>query len=134
MHTIIGWAVAIAVWMAGVSIFVAGWLLATGIVVWAQHNHARGHNDYLGWSSGKINNCCNNDDCGTLKDDEVRETATGTQVLIAGEWCPVLREHYITRGKSPDWNATHACVGKTPYYTAMPPCERLLCFSGKGGV
>lgn len=100
----------------------------------AQHNHDRHHSDYLNWSSGKVSNCCNSDDCGALNDDEMRETSSGTEVLIAGQWCPVLRQHYLTRGKSPDWNSAHACVGKNPYWLDKPPCERLFCFSGKGGV
>jgi len=100
----------------------------------AQHNHASGHNEYQNWASQKILNCCNNDDCGSLTDSEVRETPAGAEVQIAGEWCPVLREHYLTRGKSPDWSVPHACVGKSSYYRSLPPCQRLLCFSGRGGV
>ncbi len=99
----------------------------------AQHNHERGHADYQSWASGRTGNCCNNQDCGTLNDDEVREGPGGTEIKIDGEWCPVLREHYIVRGKSPDWNVAHACVGHSNYYLSLPPCERLLCFSGKGG-
>lgn len=96
----------------------------------AQHNHAAGHGDYLNWSSRKVQNCCDNRDCGALTDDEVQETPNGTQVRIAGEWCPVLGMHYLTRGKSPDWNVAHACVSQNTY---AQPCERLLCFTGKGG-
>ena len=69
----------------------------------AQHNHAEGHNEYATWASQKANNCCNNMDCGVLNDDEWRETSEGTQVKISGQWCPVLPEHFIIRGKSPDW-------------------------------
>lgn len=101
---------------------------------YAQHNHTRGHNEYQNWSSQKIYNCCNNDDCGTKEDAEVRQTHTGTEVLIEDQWCPVLSIHWITRGKSPDWLKFHACVGKTIAWTSKPPCERLLCFVGKGGI
>jgi hypothetical protein len=63
-----------------------------------QHNHSRGHSDYAGWSSGKVSNCCNNDDCGELADDEFddefKDGPDGPQVLIDGQWCPVKREHY----------------------------------------
>lgn len=93
----------------------------------AQHNHERYHSDYENWSSRKTANCCNNQDCGSLSDNEVRQDANGTSVLIAGQWCPVLPIHLLTRGKSPDWTAGHACVRKNP---DVPPCERLLCFIG----
>ena len=112
------------------------WAIAVLTVVFvvstarAQHNHAAGHDEYRGWSSQKTGNCCNNQDCGALSDDQHRETAIGAEVLIEGEWCPVLREHYLTRGRSPDWNVVHACVRK---HATVPPCEKLLCYSGKGG-
>lgn len=99
----------------------------------AQHNHERGHSDYQNWSSGKVANCCNNQDCGGLSEADMRATGAGLEVLIAGEWCPVLREHFLTRGRSPDWNTAHVCIGKSAHHLTMPPCERLLCFTGKGG-
>ena len=100
----------------------------------AQHDHARHHGEYRNWSSGKVGNCCNDDDCGTVRDDELRQSPSGTEIRIAGEWCPVLREHFLTSGKSPDWQSAHACVGKTEYWLSRPPCERLLCFVGTGGL
>ena len=106
----------------------------------AQHNHHRHHNDYRDWSSQKRSNCCNNDDCGTLKADEWRHSRAGVEVLIAKKWCPVLREHFLTRGKSPDWNVAHACVQKpmadenSGEIYDPDPCQRLLCFSGTGGI
>lgn len=107
--------------------------------VLAQHNHAAGHNDYQGWASEVTANCCNNQDCGSLHDEDVRESVAGTEIRIEGQWCPVLPKHYIKRGRSPDWNKSHACI--RPKYvdddgTPMdePPCGRLLCFGGKGGV
>lgn len=103
-------------------------------VIRVQHNHAQGHNDYANWSSRKIQNCCNNDDCGEAQDEDVQDTPQGTFVRIEKEWCPVLSQHYITKGKSPDWSKSHVCVGKSTYYMALPPCERLLCYSGKGGT
>ncbi len=96
--------------------------------VQAQHNHNAGHGDYQGWSSQKVTNCCDDRDCGELKDDEIRQTETGPQVLISGQWCPVLREHYLVKGKSPDWSVAHACVTRSG-----EGCNRLLCFSGPGG-
>lgn len=105
-----------------------------GHPAFAQHNHDRHHDDYKSWASEVTSNCCNNQDCGVLREDDVRDTATGTQVKIEGQWCPVERKHYLTRGKSPDWNASHACVGNSSYWKEKPPCERLLCFTGRGGV
>lgn len=105
-------------------------LLLCAAPAYAQHNHGAGHDEYQGWSSQKVNNCCNNQDCGVLKDDEIRETQTGTQVRIDGQWCPVERRHFLIRGKSPDWSAPHACVSRSTY---QEPCERLLCFTPKGG-
>lgn len=96
----------------------------------AQHNHAQGHGEYQNWSSRKTANCCNDRDCGILSDHEIRETPTGTEVLIGGEWCPVLPEHRLIRGKSPDWSWAHACINPAEY---VPACGRLLCFTPKGG-
>ena len=100
----------------------------------AQHNHAAGHSDYIDWRSIRApHSCCDNRDCGNIPDSEVRETATGTQVRISGTWCPVLREHYLTRGKSPDWDTAHVCIQPISPYNVADPCGRLLCFTGKGG-
>lgn len=108
----------------------------------AQHNHGAGHNDYKGWATPTIADCCNNRDCGSMHDDDVRDSAKGTEIKIEGQWCPVLPKHYITKGKSPDWNKSHACVRPKAngcdeggcYEDTTSPCERLLCFGGKGGV
>ena len=104
--------------------------LSLGASALAQHEHARGHDDYAAWASGKTGHCCNDQDCGALADDEWREAGAGPEIRIAGEWCPVRREHFIIRGRSPDWNVAHACVLKNEH---VPACERLLCFAGKGG-
>ncbi len=101
----------------------------------AQHNHSRGHDDYKDWFSRKASNgCCNNDDCGHLTGDDLRETSSGPQVKIEGQWCPILQEHYTTKGQSPDASVPHACVGKNSYWLSQPPCDRLLCFMGQGGT
>lgn len=98
----------------------------------AQHNHAAGHDEYKDWSSRKVQSCCSDRDCGVLKDEEVRETPTGTQIKIGEDWCPVKPEHYIIKGRSPDWNVSHACI--SPFsYGYRDQCERLLCYSGRGG-
>lgn len=96
----------------------------------AQHNHAQGHSQYQNWQSLKTGNCCNDQDCGSIDDRDVRQTNTGPEVLIAGQWCAVQTQHRLTRGKSPDWGVNHACVSRD---TSLSPCDRLLCFSPKGG-
>jgi hypothetical protein len=96
----------------------------------AQHNHERGHADYSSWSSKKTGNCCNNDDCGNLEDNEWRETDHGDEIRISGQWCPVKQEHYLVKGKSPDWTKAHACVAKGADHMYSNPCNRLLCFTG----
>ena len=113
-------------------VLLALWFIAVyAIPAKAQHNHERGHNDYQGWASGKTPNCCNNMDCGTLKSDEVMQGPSGPLVKIDGEWCPVLPQHYVIKGKSPDWNSPHACINHSP---ALQGCNKLLCFMGQGGV
>jgi hypothetical protein len=86
MHTIIGWAVAIAVWMAGVSIFVAGWLLASGIVVWA-------HDDAKWIQERAIKNavgelCCGEHDCKSLAEGDIQITANGYRIKSLNETVP----------------------------------------------
>lgn len=92
------------------------------------YTHAQGHNVYRYWYSQKTGNCCNDQDCHPLKDTEWREDAEGPSVLIRGEWCPVQQQHYVIKGKSPNWEVPHACINDRT--ANMPPCERLLCFMG----
>lgn len=94
----------------------------------AQHNHDRFHWEYYLWSSQRAANCCNNIDCGAIPDNQVRETEIGTQILIAGQWCLVQKQHRLIRGKSPDWSTAHACISGV---LDPNPCHRLLCFVGK---
>ena len=108
------------------------WIVAALILcspALAQHNHELGHSEYQNWSSQKVSNCCSSQDCSGVDDSAIRQTANGTEIKIDGEWCPVLREHYLTRGKSPDWSVNHACIRQTG-----SGCDRLLCFTPKGGV
>jgi hypothetical protein len=100
----------------------------------AQHDHARGHSEYQSWASKKTSNCCDDKDCGVLRDDDVRETPAGAEVKVLGKWCPVQPEHFIIKGKSPDWNKPHACVNRDFRTSYGDDCDRLLCYSGKGGV
>ncbi len=107
------------------------------MVVLVQHNHSEGHPDYLNWASGRTSNCCNEKDCGDLDESEVRETPTGTEVLVhvqgqKEKWCPVLKEHFITKGKSPDWSKPHACIIQSGW--VLDECQRFVCYAGKGGI
>ena len=134
VHLVIAW-VAVTIFVLLVILAVTLAFMFAAQPSLAQHNHERHHSDYLDWSSTKTRSCCNNDDCGILRDHDFRETAAGPEVRIANQWCPVLQEHYLIRGKSPDWNATHACIRKLSTLNAHePPCARLLCFAGRGGV
>lgn len=101
-----------------------------GAEVHIEYRHLAGHADYNNWSSGKTANCCNNDDCHLLEDGEWRETDHGDEIKILDQWCPVEQRHYVTRGKSPDWDKAHACILTTGDHYF--PCERLLCFMGTG--
>lgn len=101
----------------------------------AQHNHHLGHAEgYHDWTSLRApSSCCNERDCGSLKASEHRETDTGPEILIGGQWCPVLQKHRLTRGKSPDWSTPHACIQIGTPYNTEAPCERLLCYTPAGG-
>ncbi len=97
-------------------------------------DHAAGHDDYRFWASQKVGNCCSDQDCRGLKEDEWRETGinaefgTGIEVKIEETWCPVEKIHFIVAGKSPDATVAHACIRPPP--SVLPICERLLCFVG----
>lgn len=101
---------------------------------YGQEHHAQGHADYQNWASPKTSFCCNNQDCGALPDSQTRNVETGTQVLIAGQWCPVLMEHRVVKGKSPDWQHRHACIRAAQDVDNGDPCQRLLCFMEGGGT
>ena len=49
---------------------------------------------------------------------------------IAGEWCPMKAEHYISKGKSRDWTKTRAWVAKGAGDMYSNPRDRLLRFAG----
>jgi hypothetical protein len=97
-----------------------------------EHRHALGHGEYQDWASKKTNNCCNDVDCHYLAKDEYRETAEGTELKVGPKWCPVKDEHYVIRGKSPDWSKLHACINQNASYG--DECDRILCFMRDGGL
>lgn len=96
--------------------------------------HARGHDEYKSWTSLRMpGGCCSNQDCAPLDKERWRETETGTEIEIEGQWCPVKREHFLTKGKSPDWTTAHACIRQRFPGSNVTACERLLCFVGTPG-
>ena len=113
--------------------FAIGCMICT--CAWAQDNHAIGHDEYLGWSSIKSQDCCrgtkNGGDCGILAMSRYRQTVVGPQVFIENKWCPILKEHFVIRGKSPDSATPHVCIGAQQ---TADPCDRLRCFMGEGGT
>ncbi len=116
-------------------------LLATPFILFltlarAQNqDHAAGHNDYYNWSSQRTGNCCNNQDCHGIGNEEWRETENGVEIKIMDVWCPVKQDHLIISGKSPDSTIAHACI-RGGWMPAMynQPCDRLLCFVGPAKI
>ena len=103
-------------------------------LAYGEDRHAQGHVDYSTWASKKTGNCCSNQDCHYLNDEEWQENDTGTQVRIEGQWCPVLSEHWLVEGRSPDWEHAHACISPKYPGNTQSPCERLLCFTPRPKV
>lgn len=98
----------------------------------AQDNHAMYHAFYNGWVNQRGASCCNNQDCGRLKETDERTNRGILEVRILGEWCAVQPYHYLKRGNVPDASVSHVCVQKSPLdYTS--PCARLLCYQPKPG-
>ena len=67
----------------------------------AQDNHHLHHAYYQNWVNKQDRGCCNNQDCGELRPENERITASGVEVRIDGEWCPVQPHHYLKRGNAP---------------------------------
>jgi hypothetical protein len=100
----------------------------------AQDNHHLHHAYYQNWVNKQDKGCCNNQDCGELKDENERMTRDGIEVRIEGEWCPVQAGHYLKRGNAPDWTTSHVCVQRNYSGTKTSACERLLCYQPKPGT
>jgi hypothetical protein len=49
-----------------------------------EHLHAY----YQNWINKNDNGCCNNQDCGEVRDENERTMASGIEVRIGGVWCP----------------------------------------------
>ena len=100
----------------------------------AQEHHERHHAYYQNWVNRQDKGCCNDQDCGELREEDERSTRDGVEVRIEGQWCPVQSFHYLKRGNAPDWATSHVCVLKyqNPLNTSV--CERLLCYQPKPGT
>lgn len=100
----------------------------------AQHNHDLHHVHYRNWINKADKGCCNDQDCGELREENERATsAGGIEVHVEGQWCPILSHHYLKRGNAPDWSTSHVCVLKRQPYFPASPCDRLLCYQPKPG-
>jgi hypothetical protein len=104
-------------------------LLAIGKAL-AQHNHAQHHAHYKSWVNKDGKGCCNNDDCGSLKESDERSSGGIIEVRIDGQWCAVQSRHYLKTGNAPDWTTSHVCVDKHPK-PGQSMCDRLLCYQPK---
>jgi len=107
-------------------------LLLTG-AAWGQSNHDRHHVHYQGWFNKLDTNCCNDQDCGELGEDDERTDGGRLIVKIEGTWCPVLSHHYLKRGNVPNASVAHVCVNKTKL-PGQTPCDRLLCYQPRPGT
>ena len=99
----------------------------------AQEHHALHHAYYQNWVNKQDRGCCNNQDCGELQAENERATASGVEVRIDGQWCPVQPHHYLKQGNAPDWSTSHLCVQKYSAIANASPCQRLLCYQPKPG-
>jgi hypothetical protein len=101
----------------------------------AQHNHSQHHAFYQFWINKADKGCCNNQDCGILREEDERSASKGIEVRIEGKWCPVLSHHYLKKGNAPDWSSAHVCVQKMwPNSPPKDPCDRLLCYQPRPGI
>ena len=102
--------------------------------VQAQHHHDRHHAFYQNWINKQDKGCCNNQDCGELREENERVTARGIEIRVDDEWCPVQSWHYLKRGNAPDWTTSHVCVQKKTSISSATACQRLLCYQPKPGT
>jgi hypothetical protein len=115
------------------------WLLAAALALaplcaQAQEHHEHFHAYYKDWGNKRDTGCCNNQDCGALRDDNERSTADGIEVRIDGVWCPVKPWHYLKSGNAPDWSSAHVCVRKSYSGMNVSACDRLLCYQPRPGI
>lgn len=100
----------------------------------AQEHHERHHAYYKDWINQRGWGCCNDQDCGELREEDERNTGDGVEVRIDGEWCKVKSFHYLKQGNAPDWTTSHVCVRQQRGSVTTSACERLLCYQPKPGT
>lgn len=120
-------------WIALAAFIIVVVLLLLYPLAHAIDNHAQHHAFYQNWINKRDKGCCNNQDCGTLKEEDERQTASGVEVRVEGVWCSVESWHYLKRGNAPDWSTAHVCVQKATV-PGTPVCPRLLCYQPKPGI
>lgn len=110
-------------------------LIALTVVALAQDNHAQNHVTYQNWINQADKGCCNDQDCGELVGENERNGSRGVEVMIEGQWCPVLAHHYLKKGNAPNWSTSHVCVQKQfAHSNPVHVCARLLCYQPKPGT
>jgi hypothetical protein len=105
-------------------LLIALYLIFSAVWIWGM---VRAHDGYSSWQNKNNVSCCNNLDCAPIDDENVTEVGHDIAVRIFGSWCLVRPHHYLSTGNAPDWSTAHVCVART----AVPICERLLCFQPK---
>jgi hypothetical protein len=89
---------------------------------------------YQNWVNKQDKGCCNNQDCGVLREEDERNAHEGVEVRVDGEWCPVQPWHYLKQGNAPNWTTSHVCVLKNSRGINVSACQRLLCYQPKPGT
>src|SRR5438552_13981035 len=90
------------------------------------------HDTYHDWQNQKGDECCADEDCYALDDNDIKEIGSDIFVRVSGRWCEVMPWMYLKQGKSPDWSHHHVCVMpplRAPLF--VEPCARLVCFQPK---
>lgn len=98
-----------------------------------QEYHDRHHAHYQNWINKAGEGCCNDQDCGQLRDSDERTSNGYLEVRVEGQWCPVLSRHYLRSGNVPDASTAHVCAWRSHQKPHLGPCERLLCYQPKPG-
>lgn len=104
-------------------------LAAAVFIVSALVYNATAHDVYSNWKNGKDQSCCHNLDCRSIPESDERTVRGHLQVLVEGQWCPVLEHHYLKTGNAANPEFAHVCVRqKTINMPDLTPCQRLLCY------
>jgi hypothetical protein len=107
---------------------------ATYSTLRAQEHHHRHHADYQNWINKAGEGCCNNQDCGEIKEGDERSSNGFLEVRVEGQWCPILSKHYLKSGNVPNASTSHVCVWHPASKPGLGPCARLLCYQPQPGI